>query len=176
MSWAVIDSSGRFKHVPINNAWKVLDSSGRGKAFLDSSFFTGTNWTDLTDAGATTLHTHAATAGLSFVKIFTLDLTAASGSVAYTGVGFQPVSLAGFTANSTTNIGLAGFCDSALNQACCFSSLFAWDGSAFIRPGDGLGNDQRGVVTSLDADGFTISWTKSGAPGGTTNIAVLCQR
>lgn len=37
-----------------------------GSYYLDSANFTGTNWTDLTDGGGTTLHTHAATGVTNF--------------------------------------------------------------------------------------------------------------
>lgn len=40
----------------------LLDDQS-GAFYLDSANFTGTNWTDLTDGGATTLHSHAAGGG-----------------------------------------------------------------------------------------------------------------
>jgi hypothetical protein len=92
MGWKLIDSVGRLKHAPDSKGWQVRDSSGRGKAFLDSSMFTGTNWTDLTDAGATTLHTHAGGGGFvnpggrltltSATPVLTSDVSAA-GTVYY---------------------------------------------------------------------------------------------
>lgn len=43
----------------------LLDDQS-GAYYLDSANFTGTNWTDLTDAGETTLHAHAASSVTNF--------------------------------------------------------------------------------------------------------------
>ena len=54
-----------------------------GSYYLDSANFTGTNWTDLTDGGDTTLHKHdlyALLAGLSGVVSFTAQLKFTSGN------------------------------------------------------------------------------------------------
>ena len=136
----------------------------------------------ISNTGTLTLPTTTGTLSLglsSKLLAATRDMTIATGSVSYTGVGFRPTCLQAFGANTalSTNDAPNGYCDSALNQA----SLRA--GSA--TPGQwvylasvliNLGTDgalQTFAVTSFDADGFTGTWTRTGAPGGTQSIAFL---
>ena len=47
----------------------LLDDQS-GSYYLDSTNFTGANWTDLTDGGATTLHSHSGGSGISLGLAF----------------------------------------------------------------------------------------------------------
>ncbi len=92
---------------------------------------------------------------------------AASGSVAYTGAGMKPRALFAFgSQGGSVNVSFFGFCDAALNQACLFdgTNLF-YNGANLMMIGVSAAR-QEALVTSLDSDGFTIAWTKTGAPGG----------
>lgn len=108
------------------------------------------------------------------------NLATASGSVAYTGVGFKPsaVVVIGLVNGSTA---AAWGLDDGTTPWCFYrdSSL----GNFYSYPGDsfaayvGAGPDgQHGHVASFDADGFTLAWTKQNSPTGTYAFAVLCLR
>lgn len=105
---------------------------------------------------------------------FTRDPAAATGSVSYTGLGFKPTSLMAFSSNGTVNISFVGFCDYALTQYGHGSvgtqvggawSAETFPDAALLVPGINAAY-HKGVVTSYDIDGFTVSWTKIGGPGG----------
>ena len=108
----------------------------------------------------------------------TRDMTAASGDVAYTGVGFTPSSiLAHYTIEGST-YGGTGFSDSSRT-----SSNLRADGSAvlainadFVCSSSAAGGFQEAVIKSFDANGFTLAWTKTSSPTGTLKLSFLCFR
>lgn len=123
--------------------------------------------------------TLATTDGVLRTKLisFTRDATLANSSVAYTGVGFQPTAVLTFSADSSTNIGYNGFSDSSLGQASLvFTTSPAISGTTVIAWGASSAAYVTGQITSYDADGFTVSWVKTGAPGGTFTVKALCMR
>lgn len=111
----------------------------------------------------------------------TRDLTAATGSVAYTGMGFTPTSciafgaLPGVAVGNNTSWGLA---DSARTAGNIFGDANAMQtGAQFISFADVTGtNIQQATISSYDADGLTLSWTKTNVPTGTATIYILCFR
>jgi hypothetical protein len=119
----------------------------------------------------------------SKIKTSTRDMTADSGDVAYTGVGFTPTVILAFTHIATTVYVSYGFCDSAKNQAYIYepaTAAYFEDASNYII---GQGNlaakpsasGQQAAVKSFAADGFTLTWTKNGTPSaGTINLYFLC--
>lgn len=103
------------------------------------------------------------------VGTITRDMDAVSGDVSYTGVGFTP-GLVFFTAAVQTTSISFGFGDATTST---FSRGWnAGGGSILFTGGSGacvhlyessiLGQDA--VVKSLDSDGFTLTWSKSGSP------------
>lgn len=102
----------------------------------------------------------------------------ATGDVAYTGVGFTPTCI---TCNASVE-GISqsvGICDSAKTQAC----KFVIGGAGYDADGDFIHGEttlssarQVATVKTLDADGFTLTWTKTGSPTGTTKCHFLCTR
>lgn len=108
----------------------------------------------------------------------TRDMTAASGDVAYSGVGFKP--------------------SAVLIMAGAHGSLavdHGWfDGTTMASMGYGSGNTtynmttsqcimcyqntayQGAVFKSFDTDGFTLTWTKSGSPTLTLQLYFICFR
>lgn len=111
----------------------------------------------------------------TFVGVFNRDTSLASGTQAVTGVGFQPKSVVfitgtgavagvmswGFGADDgnadrswadNNNNTASGYSSSDTN---CINALF------------GGGASYAGNIQSYDADGFTISWTKTGSPTAT---------
>ncbi len=99
---------------------------------------------------------------------FSRDMTEATGSVSYTGVGFQPKCLVFISAVETTSFSV-GF-DDGTNHYCVrgFNSygsiLFMRAGGSSIYLADSAVATQSGYVTSMDSDGFTFYWVKSASP------------
>jgi hypothetical protein len=106
----------------------------------------------------------------------TRDLTTASGSQAITGVGFKPRYvhiIANVPANAMASIGM----DDGATASCIFNDHNAaaniWNRSTalsvFLRA-TSTPAQQTASISSMDSDGFTLNWTKTGSPTGTANI------
>lgn len=108
----------------------------------------------------------------AFVKAgtFSRALDGASGGVAYTGVGFRPTSIEFTAAVDSTNEFCIGFADASggrcLNSDAAGAKLSSAHAIRIIR--DAAGKEQSAVLASFDADGFTLTWTKTGAPPANT--------
>jgi len=111
----------------------------------------------------------------------TRDLTAASGDVAYTGVGFKPSVLIFIGADDSTALSTWGFhANGNMHQ---ISQPREGNVNTFVSHSSsvmifyyGAGASQSAIVKTLDADGFTLTWTKSGSPTGTGAFGVLALR
>lgn len=114
------------------------------------------------------------------VVYFTRALDAVSGNQAVTGVGFSPKSIVVGAQEATLGVGAIGIIGTALpgqqemgaggdvtNISVTSSPIFAVTTA---------GAGQGGILQSLDADGFTINWTKYGAPaaGKTLYCVAIC--
>jgi hypothetical protein len=135
---------------------------------------------DASAVGPKKILLHKATA--CKVVSFTRDPSTASGNQAVTGVGFTPKAIVFLVSKNS-------------------SSMTSWgmdDGTSHFSIGDANGSstdtyginaseaifvietgtiNYSGHVGSFDADGFTIAWTKTGAPtAGTLTIYALCFR
>lgn len=109
---------------------------------------------------------------------FTRDLTVASGTQAVTGVGFQPTAIIFvYAINGTPQEGV-GFADSSkAGRNRNYLTGPGWFvGTNAITASPSSGNYQTGDVSTYDSDGFTISWSKTGAPTGTLTVYALCLR
>lgn len=117
-----------------------------------------------------------------FCGSFTRDITTATGTQAVTGIPFRPSAvmfLAGFTAGSEA--WSVGIDDSDAPELIYSRHLVTADTvSALAGQSIGIqgtaGNNYLGNINTLDASGFTISWTKTGAPSGTATIYYLAFR
>lgn len=109
----------------------------------------------------------------------TRDMTAASGDVAYTGVGFTPTSMqVQIMLNGVAKIS-TGFVDSsrAIKGVMTYGdSAVLYDTSNYLGFDTASGQRQAFTVKSYDSDGFTLTWTKTGSPTGTITINFLCFR
>lgn len=122
-------------------------------------------------------HVHAGS-GFMHVGSFTRDTETASGDQSITGVGFTPKALlfiGGQNQSSEVAWGLAdasteyGLADRQGNVADTYgTSTSRW--GTFIQTGS---LEYQGVVKTMDSDGFTITWTRSGTPSGTLTIGYL---
>ena len=115
------------------------------------------------------------------LKNFTYDLSTASGNIGYTGFGFKPsavIILAGVTAIANGSI---GFDDGTLHASLSnehLSSANLWQmltNASIVCVKSGSDN-VIGVVASMDADGCTITYTKTGSPTGTMVLLILALR
>jgi hypothetical protein len=113
------------------------------------------------------------------VGTFTRDLTASSGDVAITGVGFKPSALITFGTVTTGTIGFSiGFSDGNAG----YSSEVRGSTPTYDSTGGGLWqtfdgtNQHYAILKSFDSDGFTLTWTKVNTPTGTMNCYYLALR
>ena len=116
----------------------------------------------------------------NILKTHTRDMTAASGDVAYTGYGFKPKAIIIASTMATVNIMSLGFGDEALSEMALISSPsgglagFGADTAKIVVLKQVPATDeQTAVLKTLDADGFTLTWTKTGTPSGTGTLIVL---
>jgi len=153
-----------------------------GTETLTNKTLTAPVISSITNTGTLTLPTTTGTLSLglsSKLIAATRDMSLVTGSVSYTGVGFRPTCLQAFGANTALggNNAINGYCDSALGQAALRAGSatpgnYVYLASVLMNLGTD-GNLQTFAVTSFDADGFTGTWTRVGAPGGTQSIAFL---
>ena len=104
----------------------------------------------------------------------TRDTSLISGDVAYTGVGFKPSVIIFIIAGNY--FGGVGYDDATTHYNVSYST--AWDTAASysIRIGVSGSAYQIAIIKSMDADGFTLTWTKTGGPTGTQTIRYLALR
>lgn len=114
----------------------------------------------------------------SKVGSFTRDISLASGSQAITGVGFQPTAVL-FLSNVTTTAQISVGVDDGTNVGAVIDNnggstdtyVSGTSNSISLRV-DGS-NRAEAAIQSLDSDGFTLSWTKTGFPTGTATMIYL---
>lgn len=108
----------------------------------------------------------------------TRDLTASTGSVATTGVGFTPRLLfVLFNQDNNLRFGI-GFTDGT-SKFCAYASDTSWkfrNTASYLIQSNDTSAYQQADIASLDSDGFTLSWTKTGSPTGTLTIYYLAIR
>lgn len=112
----------------------------------------------------------------------TRDLSAATGNVAYTGVGFVPTSIVFFSTVSTKSYSY-GASDSDKNGQGIYYVLGGASGlisdaqvDAVIYGQAASSNYQVAKVATYDADGFTLTWTKTNTPTGTLIVSYIAYR
>lgn len=118
------------------------------------------------------------------VTIFTRVLSVASGNQSITGIGFRPRLIQFQTGISGgAPWGSVGQSDTIVNSDVEFTvntgTLMAFpDTSVAGRQRDDAAgaNYQHFTVASFDLDGFTLTWTKVGAPTATAEIHATCFR
>jgi hypothetical protein len=118
------------------------------------------------------------TAPKSKVKQFTRDLSASNGDVSYTGIGFMPSSLI-ITAQQYCQVPWSmGMADgeSQIVDMLPYFNARSQSNSYIIYIVTALGTEQRAVLKSFDADGFTLTWTKIGNPTGIAYLHVLAMK
>lgn len=117
-----------------------------------------------------------------FAGSFTRDISTASGTQAITGVGFKPrvihVICSLFAGENQISYGwmqsssVAGIVESIGNQYFDQSTTIG----IIARTVAASGDYSHATLSSMDSDGFTLSWTKVGSPSGTATIRFLAVR
>lgn len=112
----------------------------------------------------------------------TRDIATASGTQAITGVGFQPKYIQ-FEGSLGGNIQSFHGCFDGTTGRCNYTPDFSASPTAGKWQVDGGGNSITVVFSSsnyytatvaFNADGFTLTWTKTGTTSGTINIIYSC--
>lgn len=116
---------------------------------------------------------------------FTRDTSLASGTQAITGLGFKPALVnfgsAEYAGNGLIAIGSDDGITPTLNylySTGAAATITTYSVSAMVTgiSACGASNSYCGKILSMDADGFTITWTKTGAPAGTDTITYTAYR
>jgi hypothetical protein len=110
---------------------------------------------------------------------FTRDNTVANGTQAVTGVGFKPrgiLFLASVSGTSAMSVGMTDGTDSHCiydnNQNTSDTYGAVANQSVVALTANAQAN--YAALTSFDADGFTVTWTKVNSPTGTTTVYAIC--
>ena len=116
------------------------------------------------------------------VGLTSRDTSLATGTQAITGVGFKPshiILMANVDSSSQNSMGFDdGTAHYLIYNAYHVASSLAWtyQNAYCIALYQGASDYYRGQVTVLGADGFTISWTKTGSKTGTAQIIYIAFR
>jgi hypothetical protein len=108
-------------------------------------------------------------------------LSAASGNVAYTGLGFKPSFIQFQLAAIGGNIwGSIGQSDGVLNTSLTtqvgttLSEYYQNTIAGFASDNASGSSNQQFTLASFDLDGFTLAWVKAGTPTATFNMTAIC--
>ena len=106
---------------------------------------------------------------------FTRDTSLASGTQAITGVGFRPSSALFFMAQDVSQEMSVGFSDTSRTGQVVLArtSNFVTAANIAIFAEQTTTDHYYGSVSSWDADGCTITWTRTGVPTGTIIVKAL---
>lgn len=121
----------------------------------------------------------AAAITLSKIGTFTKSTGDSTGSDSYTGVGFKPTSVLFIAIVSNTDRLSIGIDNAVIAGALANANKISagtWEtdpSSIVILQSAGYGAYYTGKISSLDTDGFTISWTKNGAITETITVYYL---
>lgn len=185
---AITDNEFVFPSVPTNGQYITVTPSGGNPAYRPGILMINNNRLNMVDYvpfrdSDTAISADTLLFGSLSVKVgsFTRDMSLASGTQAVTGVGFKPkaiIFLANVNNTGQTSIGIGALPNTATGP---FSSVSlnsrnatatgTWStnsGTVFAyQSGSAYYN---GNLSTLDSDGFTMSWTKTGATTGTLEV------
>lgn len=130
---------------------------------------------------ATTLKEQALPPPTARFKVIaaTKNMADATGNTSYTGVGFKPAGIILIAAIGSTMQYSIGMADAAsttgqLGNGAASSNVSV--DASMLAVWAAAGGAQTGTLVSLDADGFTMTWTKYLSPTGTLTIRAICFR
>ena len=192
---AKFDKTGADLKTYINDTLtEELDSALALKSPLANPTFTGTvvlpSTTSIGNVSSTEIGyvdgvTSAIQTQLDSKKLYskiitaTRDAGASSGDVSYTGVGFMPTSMRCLMNKDNSLFQSDGCVDSAKTAFSLYQSAanVYYDSTYFVMYSDQGSWLQGATVKSYDADGFTLTWTKTGTPtAGTIKLKFICYK
>jgi hypothetical protein len=157
------------------NAAQRFVMGSAGQLGIGASPSYGTSGQVLTSGGSGAAPTWSSPAGVSvFTGSFTRDLTTASGSQAITGVGFVPKAVL-FTMSAGGGARFSDGFDTQTARGSTYtngSATFNADSRSIVALTSGS-DFQYAQIATMDADGFTLTWTKTGSPTGSATIKYL---
>ena len=107
---------------------------------------------------------------------FSRTIASGSGDQAITGAGFEPTAVIFFGMVNDTAFASWGWGDDSLGESCMYSKgstpVFTYSDVLCMKM-EGAGDDMAAVLKSLDSDGCTITWTKSGSGQDTYNYCLF---
>ena len=114
-----------------------------------------------------------------YLGSFSRTMSASSGDVSYTGVGFKPsvIIFLSVYINTSSSIGFDDGSSSVVVLDYNYSGnphTIESNKSVWLWPASG--NHQLMRIKTMDADGFTGTWTKTGSPTGTGTVYYLAMR
>lgn len=181
LSTIVNDYNGNIQNVNLSSSIAITDN--KLNQIQSAAKVNGTALTNLSGipAGAGVIPTaNLPTFPQYKVILFTQNLSTTTGAVSTTGVGFRPKAAIFMGASGNTLASFNGVTDGT-TQGCVYNQNGGGTGdvqgsntSVMLFTTDGFTNISIAVLTSFDADGFTLTWTKTGSPTGTVSISVLC--
>lgn len=185
---AITDNEFVFPSVPTNGQYITVTPSGGNPAYRPGILMINNNRLNMVDYVPfrdtdTAISADTLLFGSLSVKVgsFTRDMSLASGTQAVTGVGFKPkaiIFLANVNNTGQTSIGIGALPNTATGPFGSVSlnsrnatAAGTWSTNAGVvfayQSGSAYYN---GGLSSLDSDGFTMSWTKTGATTGTLEV------
>jgi hypothetical protein len=118
--------------------------------------------------------------GLGKTGSFIRNSGGASGTQAITGVGFRPSTIIFFAAIDTVSCQGIGFTDATNGRCVWIDNVYGSGGASYavaiyyLRTIAGNGASHTAVISSMDADGFTLNWTRTNiGSGGTGNNIIV---
>lgn len=172
------------------NAWARLPAGSPGQLYTQTG--TGTSaapsWgnissliaagSNVTVSGTSTVTIALSTAATSQIKIgsFTRDLSTASGTSTTTGLGMQPKAVSFISGINSSTIAQSWGADDGTNSYALYNGNSGVAGQFGMLTGDSIVLIANGTsfnvakIASFIPDGFTIAWTKTGAPTGTAIV------
>lgn len=110
----------------------------------------------------------------------TRDIATASGTQAITGAGFKPAGCIIFATVSGGVVSSYGVDDGTTRASFRLNPTNLWytdtATSIYLITATGPENSATAVVSSLDADGVTLTWTKNATPTGTASLTFVFWR
>lgn len=109
---------------------------------------------------------------------FTRSMVLASGTQTVTGIGFKPVAIFWMANHGSSGQHSWGFDDASAPRVLCDShqltaDTYVYNQTISIYNQGGGGSYYVGKINSFDSDGFTVGWTKIGAPTRLLDISYI---
>jgi hypothetical protein len=113
-----------------------------------------------------------------FAGRVTRDTSTASGSQGVTGVGFTPKAVIALAQSGISAETSWAFSDGITHRGVYDRHNITADvhdeTNQIAQAQESASDSYQGTIASFDADGFTISWTRTGTPTGTLGFSFLC--